>query len=266
MSHKLDEIMASKRREIEERIRPVRNRELERFCEVHPRTFRFSHAIKAADTLAVIAEIKRKSPSAGNISPHMDAVEQARLYINGQADALSVLTDEPFFGGKLQDLWDVCDFLAQHGRTTPCLRKDFMIHPIQVLEAAEAGASAILIIVRALPADDMKRLREAADLAGLDSLYEVHSEAELETALSLDPRIVGVNNRDLSRFVTDLALSETLIPQIPDNILTVSESGIFTPDDSFRAYDAGADAILVGEALVRSPDPEELIQQFKACG
>ena len=263
MSNKLDEIMASKRREMESRIRPVRNRELERFRELHQQSFRMATAIQSAESLAVIAEIKRKSPSAGDISLTLDAVEQARLYVNGEADALSVLTDEPFFGGKLEDLWNVSDFLAQHRRNTPCLRKDFMIHPIQVLEAAEAGASAILIIVRALPVDDMKRLREAADLAGMDSLYEVHSESELEVALSLDPAIVGVNNRDLSRFVTDLALSESLIPQIPNGILTVSESGIFTAEDSGRAYAAGADAVLVGEALVRASDPEELIQELK---
>lgn len=262
--NKLDEIMASKRREIQTRIRPVRDQELERFSQIHSKVFRMADAIRTADTLAVIAEIKRKSPSAGDISPALDAVEQARLYVNGEADGLSVLTDEPYFGGTLNDLCEVTDFLRQHNRSTPCLRKDFMIDPIQVLEAAEAGASAILIIVRAVLKEDMIRLRAAADLAGLDSIYEVHSEHELEIALSLTPEIIGVNNRDLSRFVTDIALSEKLIPQIPENILTISESGIYTAEDSARAYEAGANAILVGEALVRCSKPEDLIQELKS--
>ncbi|MBC2603878.1 indole-3-glycerol phosphate synthase TrpC [Puniceicoccus vermicola] len=261
MSDKLTEIMAHKRIEIRDRVRPVREEELSRFAAGD--TGRLSRALRDSEEIAVIAEIKRRSPSAGDISAGLDAVEQARHYINGEADGLSILTDEKYFGGSLRDLWDVTDFLRDRGRPTPCLRKDFMVDPIQVLEAAEAGASAILLIVRALSIDELKRLREAADLAGLDSLYEIHSEEELETALSLDPRIVGVNNRDLSRFVTDLALSEALIPQIPDDIVTVSESGIFTGEDAGRAREAGADAILVGEGLVRAEDPAALIREFK---
>lgn len=261
MADKLTEIMAHKRSEIEDRIRPVRDVELSRFARDD--SGRFLRALQGGEELSVIAEIKRRSPSAGDISAGLDAVEQARHYVNGDADALSILTDNQYFGGSLRDLWDVTDFLREHSRPTPCLRKDFMVDPIQVLEAAEAGASAILLIVRALTTDDLKRLRDAADLAGLDSLYEVHSEEELETALSLGPKIVGVNNRDLSRFVTDIALSEKLIPQIPAEIATISESGIFTGEDAGRAREAGADAILVGEGLVRAEDPAALIREFK---
>ncbi|MGE9291089.1 MAG: indole-3-glycerol phosphate synthase TrpC [Puniceicoccales bacterium] len=261
MSDKLTEIMAHKRIEIRDRVRPVRDEELARFAGAG--SHRLRNALRDSEEIAVIAEIKRRSPSAGDISAGLNAVEQARHYINGEADALSILTDEKYFGGNLRDLWDVTDFLRDHARPTPCLRKDFMVDPIQVLEAAEAGASAILLIVRALSVDEMKRLREAADLAGLDSLYEVHSEQELETALNLNPQIVGVNNRDLSRFVTDLAFSEALIPQIPDDIVTISESGIFTGEDAARAREAGADAILVGEGLVRAEDPAALIREFK---
>tara|TARA_R100000027_G_scaffold63770_2_gene56758 strand:- start:5500 stop:6291 length:792 start_codon:yes stop_codon:yes gene_type:complete len=261
MSDKLTEIMAHKRIEIRDRIRPVRDEELARFGARGGNRLR--NALRDSEELAVIAEVKRRSPSAGDISAELDAVEQARRYINGEADGLSILTDEKYFGGTLRDLWDVTDFIRDRNRSTPCLRKDFMVHPIQVLEAAEAGASAILLIVRALSIDELRQLRAAADLAGLDSLYEVHSEGELETALSLDPKIVGVNNRDLSRFVTDLALSEELIPQIPDSIVTVSESGIFTGVDAARAREAGADAILVGEGLVRAEDPAALIREFK---
>lgn len=261
MSNKLDEIMARKRADLTERIRPVREEELLRLRSED--RFRFSRAVSASESLAVIAEIKRRSPSAGDIHRGLDAVEQARRYVNGEADCLSVLTDEPYFGGSMKDLWDVVDFLREHNRSAPCLRKDFMINPIQVLEAAEAGASAILIIVRALSVDEMKRLREAADLAGLDSIYEVHEEKELETALSLNPVLLGINNRDLARFVTDLSISERLIPQVPEEILSISESGIFTGEDAERARECGADAILVGEALVRAEDPGELIRNFK---
>jgi indole-3-glycerol phosphate synthase len=162
----------------------------------------------------------------------------------------------------LKDLWDVVEFLECHKRKTPCLRKDFMVHPVQVAEAAEAGARCILIIVRALEDDEIKALRDAAGIAGLDALYEIHEDRELEKALKFDPKIVGVNNRDLKRFKTDLATSEFLIPQIPDHIIKVSESGIFDIEDAERASACGADAILVGEALMKSDDTEGLIEAF----
>ncbi len=223
----------------------------------------FLDALARKDRLSVIAEIKRKSPSAGEIvAASVNADDQARNYINAGADCLSVLTDTDYFGGTLQDLWDVVEFLEVHERTTPCLRKDFMVHPIQVVEAAEGGASCILIIVRALDDDEIKALRDAAGLAGLDALYEIHEERELEKALKFDPQIIGVNNRDLKRFKTDLAVSERLIPQIPDNIIKVSESGIFDVEDAERASACGADAILVGEALMRSEDTEALMDAF----
>ena len=137
-----------------------------------------------------------------------------------------------------------------------------MLHPIQVLEAAEAGASAILIIVRALDDASIQALYDAANLAGLDSIFEIHEERELEKALRFDPQIIGVNNRDLKRFKTDLAISEALIPQIPENITAISESGIFNVEDAERARACGADALLVGEALMRSQDTEALIADF----
>ena len=260
---KLSEIMASKRKALETLIRPVRDKELERLAGIRQQGGSFRQALARTDRLSVIAEIKRKSPSAGEIAAaDLDAVEQARKYVNAEADCFSVLTDTDYFGGSLKDLWDVVDFLEAHQRTTPCLRKDFMVHPIQVLEAAEAGARCILIIVRALEDDDIKRLHEAANLAGLDALFEIHEERELEKALKFEPTIIGVNNRDLKRFKTDLAVSEQLIPQIPDHIVKVSESGIFDLEDAERARACGADAILVGEALMRAEDPEALVQAF----
>lgn len=259
---KLEEIMASKRRALAHRIRPIRTQEFEQIAQSHNPSIPFVDALSNPENLSVIAEIKRKSPSAGNIAPNIDAVEQARTYVNAQADALSILTDSDYFGGSLQDLWDVLDFLHQHQRKTPCLRKDFMIHPLQVLEAAEAGARCILIIVRALKNDEIKVLKESAQQAKLDILYEIHDEYELEKALRFDPKIIGVNNRDLTIFKTDLSISERLIPQIPESIVRVSESGIFDIEDATRARDCGADAILVGEALMQSDDTEALIKDF----
>ncbi|QYY36104.1 indole-3-glycerol phosphate synthase TrpC [Ruficoccus sp. ZRK36] len=263
---KLTEIMAHKREEIAPRLRPVSDAELARFGDRAPSGPGFIEALAEAPGLGVIAEIKRRSPSAGQIAELPAAEEQARKYLNAEADAISVLTDEKYFGGTLKDLWAVTDFIGDHRRSTPCLRKDFMVHPLQVLEAAEAGARCILIIVRALKDDEIKRLRDAADIAGLDILYEIHTEPELERALRFGPEMIGVNNRDLARFRTDLAFSEKLIPQIPDNILAVSESGIFTPEDGYRVFEAGAKAVLIGEALMKLDEPEELVEALHNAG
>tara|TARA_B100002019_G_scaffold189066_1_gene163321 strand:+ start:1765 stop:2562 length:798 start_codon:yes stop_codon:yes gene_type:complete len=262
---KLSEIMAAKRREIEPIIRPVRDSELSTLGERIKDGPSFLDALSSSDELSVIAEIKRKSPSAGEIASEASAVEQAREYINATADCLSVLTDEPYFGGTMQDLWDVNDFICIHNRSTPTLRKDFMVHPIQVLEALEAGAKAILLIVRALNDDELKILRNAADLAGLTCLYEIHEESELEKVIPHNPQLLGVNNRDLKRFKTDLAVTEDLFPKIPQGIIKVSESGIIEPADAWRAREAGADAVLCGEALMRAKDIEEFIAEMKDC-
>jgi indole-3-glycerol phosphate synthase len=259
---KLAEIMAHKRREIESRIRPVQARELARFGETRRPGPTFAQALDQPGRLGVIAEIKRRSPSAGDIKAGADATEQARRYTNAGADAISVLTDEKYFGGSLRDLWDVVEFQVTTNRHVPCLRKDFMVHPVQIIEAAEAGARAILIIVRALEDDDIKQLYEAATLAGLDSLFEIHEERELERALRHGAKILGVNNRNLATFKTDLAFSENIIPQIPKDVLPVSESGILTVEDAARVRAAGARAILVGEALMRADDPEKLLKEL----
>ena len=259
---KLIEIMDWKRREIADRIRPVRDQELAHFKELNLARKGFVNSLAGTEQLSVIGEIKRKSPSAGDISAAADSVDQARRYVNSDVDAISVLTDEKYFSGKMSDLWDVTDFLRDHDRKTPCLRKDFMVHPIQVLEACEAGARAILIIVRALDDDEIKQLYNAANLAGLDSLFEIHEPAELERALMFEPQIIGVNNRDLTRFVTDLQFSCDLIPQIPDDIVTISESGIHSLEDAARVKDAGAQAVLIGEALMRAEEPEAFIESI----
>jgi len=260
---KLAEIMAYKREELAPILRPVHDEDFLSFGKRKDSLHVFRDALASEDELSVISEIKRRSPSAGEIADIPSAEEQARLYLNAEADALSVLTDEKYFGGCLDDLCNVTDFIRSHGRALPALRKDFAFHPIQVLEAAEAGASAILLIARALQDGEMAELRRVADLAGLDCLYEAHDEAEIGRILDQDPMIVGVNNRNLSTFETDLAVTERLLPLIPDHVVKVSESGITDPEDAWRARDAGADAVLCGEALMRSEDPEEFVAAMK---
>jgi len=263
---KLTEIMAHKRQEVAPRARPVPLEELAELDARLPRVPSFTDALRRPDgRLAVISEIKRRSPSAGAISEGISAVDQARRYQAAGADALSVLTDEKFFGGRLEDLQAVTAHFAATPPARPCLRKDFMVHPIQVLEARAAGASAILIIVRALDDDEIVRLHTAATAAGLDALFEIHNEPELERAVRHDARIIGVNNRDLAIFKTDLGLSERLIPLIPAHITAVSESGIFTAVEAARARAAGAHAVLVGEALMKAHDPAALIAEFRSA-
>jgi indole-3-glycerol phosphate synthase len=264
MSDKLTEIMAWKRREIAPSLRAVSEEELARLDRSLPRPPSFAAALRREDgKLAVISEIKRRSPSAGDIKAGASSVDQAARYQGAGADALSVLTDEKFFGGTLDDLRGVTAHFRAHAPARPCIRKDFFIHPIQVLQAREAGASAILIIVRALTDEEIASLAAAARAAGLDALFEIHNDAELDRALARGATIVGVNNRDLAIFKTDLGLSERLIPKFPKNVTAVSESGIFTGADAARVRAAGAHAVLVGEALMKAPDPAALIADFR---
>ena len=260
---KLAEIMAWKRKEIAELIRPVDEEEFVTISQKNSRQPSFAKAIKGQESLAVIAEIKRRSPSAGDIAEIPSALRQAEVYLRAGAEALSVLTDAKYFGGILEDLRSVTHAFSASPSPLPCLRKDFMVHPYQVLEAAVAGAAAILIIVRALDDAEIRTLKEAADAAGLDALFEVHQESEIERALAAGATIIGVNNRDLARFKTDLSLTETLLPKIPDSVIKVSESGISTAEDAVRVRSAGAHAILVGEALMKAPDPAALVKAFK---
>ena len=207
MHDKLTEIMAWQAQEIAPRLRPVRDAELARLGEIRREGPAFRDALHKPGRLAIIAEIKRASPSAGTIKADVDAVEQARHHTNAGADALSVLTNGKFFAGKIEDLWDVTDFQIRHRRFLPCLRKDFMLDPVQIVEAAEAGARCVLLIVRALSDAQISRLYAAATLAGLDALFEVHDARELDRALAFSPKILGVNNRNLDTFQIDLAFS-----------------------------------------------------------
>ncbi len=264
MSDKLTEIMAWKRQEVAPLLRPVSLDELSRLDASLPRPPSFAAALRRPNgQLGVISEIKRRSPSAGAIAENVAATDQALRYQAAGASALSVLTDTKYFGGTLDDLRAVTQLFREKPPAIPCLRKDFMVHPIQVLQARETGASAILIIVRALTDADIKILFDAATAAGLDALFEIHNDAELDRSVRHGAKIIGVNNRDLAIFKTDLGLSERLIPKFPKDIIAVSESGIFTGADAARVKACGAHAILVGEALMKAPDPTALIAEFR---
>lgn len=262
---KLTEIMAHKRREIAPLLRPVFADELAALNRDLPRPPSFRSALRRPDgKLAVISEIKRRSPSAGAIKEDISALDQAHRYRAAGAAALSILTDGKYFGGRLEDLQEVTGDFAAQGPALPCLRKDFMVHPVQVLQARLAGASAILIIVRALTDEEIEALHHAATAAGLDALFEIHHEDELARAVRHGAKIIGVNNRDLAIFKTDLGLSERLIPLFPKTVIAVSESGIATAADAARVKAAGAHAVLVGESLMRAADPAAVIRSFHA--
>ena len=261
---KLTEIMDAKRREIAPFARPVTDAELAAFSARHPSPG-FRQSLAVPGRLTVIAEVKRASPSVGQIREGVDAVAQARAYSAAGADCLSVLTESKYFKGELKDLIDVVHDQTGWPRPLPCIRKDFMVHPYQVLEAAQAGARCVLIIVRGLTDDEIRPIHRAAKLAGLDTLFEVHDEAELDRALRHEPDMVGVNNRNLSTFQIDLSFAERVIPHMPRSVLKVAESGIKTAEDAARMRAAGADALLVGESLMRATDPSALMKALQSA-
>ena len=256
----LERIIAETRAEIERRKRahpePPHSSDAPAVGEVAA-THGFARAL-AASGIGVIAEFKRRSPSAGTFAsdPRLDAIVDA--YRRGGAVALSILTEGPNFGGSLEDLQAaraVCEL--------PLLRKDFVIDEYQLHEALAAGADAVLLIVAALEAPALTRLHAVALELGLDVLVEVHDRAELEVALEVGARIIGINNRDLRDFSVDLARTETLLEHVPDAVAVVSESGISTSAQLCRLAERGVAAVLVGEALMRAADPASALRELR---
>jgi indole-3-glycerol phosphate synthase len=250
----LEELVAS----ATERVKLLRTkaRELESQAARSPVPPSFQLTQRDA-AVGIIAEIKRRSPSAGSIQERLDPVEHARAYAGGGAVAISVLTEESGFGGSLDDLRSVCSAV-----TVPVLRKDFILDELQLLQARVAGAAGVLLIARILTPERLRDLLRAATGLGLAALVEAHTATELDVALAAGAAIIGINSRDLDDFTIDHNLVERLLPRVPPSVTAVAESGIESRRDVERLARAGADAVLVGTAVARSADPRTAVRSL----
>jgi indole-3-glycerol phosphate synthase len=254
----LDQIVTATRARVANAAREANLRDLEHRAEQHvPRGFRRALAQKSKHDLAVIAELKKASPSKGLIRPDFHPADLARELESAGATALSVLTDEEFFQGSLHNLQ-----AASVAVKIPCLRKDFIIDEFQLLEARAHAADAVLLIVAALSQPELTALSRSASTHGLDVLCEVHDRDELQRALDSGCDLIGVNSRDLKTFKVDLETAIRLAEQIPANIVRVAESGIHTSAEVARLRAAGYHAFLVGESLMRAQHPGEALQEL----
>ena len=256
----LDEILSWKRVEVARRMRALPLAAVMDAAAAAPAPRDFCAALRQPG-VSLIAEVKRASPSKGVIRADVDPAALARAYEAGGAAAISVLTDERFFQGSLADLG-----AARDAVTLPVLRKDFVIDAYQVYEARAAGADAVLLIAAALVDDALQALHVLARELGMAALVEVHDAAELARAMAIDPRVIGVNNRDLRTFRVDLETTAQLRARVPSGVVLVAESGIRGPEDVARLASIGADAMLVGEALVRAPVPGDKARALSDAG
>jgi indole-3-glycerol phosphate synthase len=255
----LERILATKAEEVAARKSVMSRDEVRTRAADQPPTRGFTARLRSRARIgpAVIAEIKKASPSAGLLRADFRPAAIATAYAEAGAACLSVLTDEAYFQGADRYLHE-----AHAACNLPILRKDFTIDPWQVYEARALGADCILLIVAALDPDLLADLHGRALDCGLDVLVEVHNEKELEQALAIDAHLIGVNNRDLHRFRTDLAISERLLPLVPPERMMVTESGIHTPEDVARLRKVGVQAFLVGEAFMRAADPGRALREL----
>jgi indole-3-glycerol phosphate synthase len=253
----LDDILAAKRDEVTLLHQPATRRAIEQAALAAGPVRDFAGALRRDDgTLAVVAELKRRSPSKGVLAADLDPPLTAKAYEAGGAAALSVLTDKLFFDGTIDDLRT-----AREATALPVLRKDFTIAEIQVYEARAVGADAVLLIVAAFSDDEYLRdLHELARDLGLAVLVETHDDTELDRALAIGASIVGVNSRSLHTFAEDLGVAVGLADRLPADVIAVAESAVRTPEDGALMAGAGFDAVLVGEALVRAADPTALVR------
>ncbi|MBV9212100.1 MAG: indole-3-glycerol phosphate synthase TrpC [Actinobacteria bacterium] len=256
MSVRLEDLCRASREEVERRKRLVPLAELERRAADQGEPRRFGEALSRPGT-SLVAEYKRRSPSAGVIRAGAEVAEIARAYARGGAAALSILTEEEHFGGSLDDL------RAGRGACElPVLRKDFTLDPYQVYEARAAGADAILLVVGAVERGELGSLHAIARALELDVLVEAHDEAELEAALEIDASVIGINNRNLADFSVDVGRTFDLLDRVPAGKVVVSESGIRGRAQIEELESAGVDAVLVGEWLMRSADPEAAVREL----
>ena len=262
--NELERIVARVRADLHAVATPERRRRLEQAATRREKAgeFRdFAGALGAPERLTVIAEHKRRSPSAGLIREDLELAEVVSAYERGGAAALSVLTERHRFGGSLADLEH-----ARQASSLPILRKDFILDELQILEALAHGADAILLIVAALPAGPLAALHAFARRHGLAVLTEVHDERELDTALGIGAEIIGINNRDLTTLKVDTARTPELLARVPPGPIIVAESGYRTAEQMRELREAGADAVLIGEALMRSADLAAALGELIAAG
>lgn len=254
----LAEILAHKRDELADAKAHVAPAALAEQAAAAGRGRGFREALRSGPAPRVVAELKRRSPSKGEIRADFDPVACAKAYADAGAAALSVLTDERYFGGRLDYLRAIRAVV-----TLPLLRKDFVVDAYQIDEACVAGADAVLLIVAALAPDELAALIDHARARGIDALVEVHDEEQLGAALAAGADLVGVNNRDLRTFDVDLATTERLAALVPSEVVLVAESGIHEPEDIERLERAGAHAVLVGESLMRQPDVGAALRRLR---
>ena len=249
----LDRILARTAVDLDARMQADSRTALERKAADRPAPLNLTQAL-SKPTIAVISEIKRASPSKGRFAAVVDPPVLAADYVAGGASAISVLTDEPFFQGSLDDMATAANVAHAAEHPVPILRKDFVIDEFQLLEALAFGADAALLIVAALEQPQLVALAQAASTLGLSTLIEVHDEAEMERAIDAGAKVIGINNRDLRSFHVDLAVTERVGKLCPPDAILVAESGISTRSDVERLAQTGASAILVGESLILAPD------------
>jgi indole-3-glycerol phosphate synthase len=252
----IEQLIAGARQGVDTRRRELPQADLESRLSGRGEDRPFSEAL-VRPGLSLIAEFKRRSPSAGEISATAEVPAQVSAYESGGAAALSVLTDEPHFGGSLDDLR-----AARAACGLPIIRKDFIVDSYQLYEAAVNGADAVLLIVRALDDEQLRALHEEARSIDLDCLVEVHKESELETALTADADVIGINNRDLDDFRVDVQTTFELMPDVPAGKTVVSESGIADRSTLEELERVGVDAVLIGEALMRAEDPAAKVREL----
>lgn len=253
----LNLILAAKHEEVE-RLRP-HGAELRKQAAGQPPAKPFATALRAGNNVALIAEFKRRSPSAGWIRQDGSVAEITKAYSESGARAISVLTDQQFFAGALDDLRTACDKTS-----VPVLRKDFVIDEVQLVEARAAGADAALLIVRVLDDAQLFDLIGVAHDLKFATLVEAHDQTEVERALKAGATMIGINNRDLARFQVDRELAPRVARDIPPDIVLVAESGVRSAEDVARIGEAGIDAVLVGETLMRAPDPGRLVLELSS--
>jgi indole-3-glycerol phosphate synthase len=256
MSPRLDELVDATRHALAARKREQPLSELEGQIEVGREGRPFAEALARPGT-SLVAEHKRRSPSAGTIRAGASCTEIARAYERGGAAALSVLTEEAHFGGSLADLRE-----ARAACDLPILRKDFTIDPYQLYEAKAAGADAVLLVVGSLDDDELAELWSLANRIDLDAIVEIHDDEELERALAIDCDVIGINNRNLEDFSVDIQRTFDLLADVPAGKVVVSESGIHYRWQIEELEQVGVDAVLIGEALMRAPDPEAAVREL----